>query len=226
MQRTGSIVGAILFIIAICGFMLAVFVVLFGDNIYQQVKGVSAFPTDISIPAHTAKPTAQEIDPTTIDIRGEVWSKSFDESHRYEQYAISSKDFVDFSLAADVQIEGDSSEFHGLMFRQQDSNNFYSFRINQDGEYAFDLWRSDDDTSFERLLGPTESSAILSEPQAINYLKVIGNEDNFDFFINGTFLGSISDSTFAIGEAGFVTCTCDGGDNAMATFLNATLTNE
>lgn len=204
-------------IIGLIGLILTVVVLFFGDNLYEQITGESFFA---SIPGSSSDP---EEGNEVVNIRGEVWAQTFNKSHIYQTRSISSQELRNFSLSADVQIDGDPSEFHGLMFRQQDRESFYSFRITKDGQYAFDLWKRDGDNTFVRLLGPAKSSAILTERGAINYLKVIGYGHKYDLYVNGTFIGSVSDSTFSSGTAGFVACTCDGGDSATATFLNAVL---
>lgn len=206
--------------IGLISLILAVVVFFFGDNIYQQMTGESFFaraPTPVSNPEESTE---------VVNIRGEVWSHTFNEPHIYHTHPISSQDLRNFSLSADFQIDGEPSEFHGLMFRQQDSGSFYSFRITKEGEYAFDLWNSRGESTFTRLLGPANSNAILTGEGAINFLKVIGREQKFDLYVNGTFIGSVSDNTFSNGTAGFVACTCDGGDSATVTVLNAVLKGE
>jgi len=156
------------------------------------------------------------------EVQGEVWSAQINEAHIYRDYHLSEKNLRDFSLAADVRINDASPEFHGLMFRHQDGKNFYSFRITQTGKFAFDHWRDGND-SFANLLGPVESKAIRTGVGQINNLKVVASGNQFDLYINGTRVGSVTDNSIAEGLTGFVSCTCDGSSSSSATFLNANL---
>lgn len=161
-----------------------------------------------------------------INMSGEIWTVDIQESHKYEHQTISEKDFTNFSFEADIRVNTNSSEYHGLLFRHKinaNDNDFYSFRITPDGYFAFDLWQDSPDLSFTRLLGPSESNAINTGAGQINHLKVIANGNKFDLFINDQKVGTITDSTFSSGKVGFVSCTCDGSTSTSATFLNAVI---
>ncbi len=154
-----------------------------------------------------------------VQIRGEVWSIDFTEAHIYEVHPLSEQQITDFVVGADVQIKDSSPEFHGIMFRHQDNENFYSFRISQDGKYAFDVWQSGDD-DFYSLLGPAHSDAILPGPGKTNRLKVVGQGNRFELYVNDIEVGSVTSDTFAKGRVGLVSCTCGGSSSASARFLN------
>ena len=160
----------------------------------------------------------------TINLSGENWTADIQEAHIYQHQTISETNFTDFSFEADIRIDSNSSEYHGLLFRHQittNDNDFYSFRVTPDGYFAFDLWQDSPDSSFTRLLGPSESSAINIGAGQINHLKVIARGSIFELFINNQKVGTITDSTFSSGKAGFISCTCDGSANTSATYLNA-----
>lgn len=158
----------------------------------------------------------------TIDLSGEIWATDIQESHIYQQQTVSEKKFFNFSFEADVRINDNSPEFHGLMFGLQDNdNNFYSFRITPEGYFAFDLWQDSPDSSFTRLLGPSTSNAINTGAGQTNRLQVIVSGSRFDLYINNQKVGALTDSTYSNGKLGFVSCTCDGSTSASATFLNA-----
>ncbi|NJC98775.1 MAG: hypothetical protein C3F07_06755 [Anaerolineales bacterium] len=197
------------------------------------------FPTKTPITGETLPPTNTATEPvipptqtpitpmdtptTTpeIQISGEVWAVNIDEPHIYRQFFASARKITNFSLEADIIINEPTSEFHGLMFRAQDDDDqFYSFRITQEGQFAFDLWEESSDHTFRRLVGPLRSQVILTGVGRINHLKVVVIDSNFDLFINGQKVSTITDETYPTGRLGFVSCTCDGSENASATFSN------
>ena len=162
----------------------------------------------------------------TINLSGENWTADIQEAHIYQHQTISETDFTDFSFGADVRIDLNTSEYHGLLFRHQvntNDNDFYSFRITPDGYFAFDLWQDSPDSSFTRLLGPSQSSAINTGTGQINHLKVIAHGSIFELFINNQKVGTITDSTYSSGKVGFISCTCDGSSSTSATYLNAVI---
>jgi thiol-disulfide isomerase/thioredoxin len=157
--------------------------------------------------------------PWTLKIPGTVWSFDISESHHYDYHILSDKSLSNFILQSDVVINNDAHEYHGVFFRQQDGNNFYSYRITPDGFFAFDVWRSGD-YSFDRTLGPTLSGAIYTGVGQTNTLKVVANNDNFEFYINGEYVGSVTDGRFSSGKVGVISCTCDGSPSTSASFSN------
>ncbi len=175
-----------------------------------------------SVPPAQPPKVAPSSNTKLVEVQGEVWSSRINQAHIYRVHHLSEKSLRDFSLAADVRINDASPEFHGLMFRYRDSKNFYSFRITQTGKFAFDHWREGND-SFESLLGPVESKAIRTGTDQINNLKVVARGNQFELYINGTRVGSVTDNSIAEGLTGFVSCTCDGAPSSSATFLNANL---
>jgi len=160
-----------------------------------------------------------------IDLPDNVWSVDISESHQYNYSAVSESDFSNFTIQTDVQINSNSHEYHGLFFRQQDGENFYSFRITPDGFFAFDVWHSGD-YSFDTISGPTQSDYIYQGTGQINTLKVIANNENFDMYINGQYVGSVSDTRFQSGKVGVLSCTCDGSNATSATYYKFSLINQ
>jgi hypothetical protein len=161
------------------------------------------------------------LDSSSIDLPGEIWTTNIQQPHKYQQYSISDKTFSDFSYEADVKINDNSSEFHGLMFGlQTNDKNFYSFRITPDGSLALDLWQDSPDNSFTRILGPVSSNSVIRGEGQTNHLKVVVIGGSIDLFINDQEVGKVTDNTYYNGRIGFVSCTCDGSSRASATFLN------
>jgi hypothetical protein len=160
-----------------------------------------------------------------IDLSGNIWTVDITESHVYNSSTMSDEIFSNFTVQTDVEISSDVYEYHGLFFRQQDDENFYSFRITPDGYYAFDVWHSGD-YSFDTILGPTQSEYIYQGTGQMNTLKVVANGENFDLYINGQYVGSVSDSRFQSGKVGVLSCTCDGSSATSANYYNFSLINQ
>jgi thiol-disulfide isomerase/thioredoxin len=159
------------------------------------------------------------IDSPIIELPGEYWYSDITESHVYSTNPLSEREFYNFIIQTDVKIDSETHEYHGLMFRQVDGENFYSFRITPDGYFEFDVWHSGD-SSFETILGPTQSNYIYQGVGQINTLRVVAVNENFDLYINGEYVGSISDNRFQFGKVGAISCTCDGSSRASASFQN------
>jgi len=160
-----------------------------------------------------------------IDLPGNVWSVDISEPHVYNYSILSDDIFSNFTVQTDVEINNNAHEYHGLFFRQQDDKNFYSFRITPDGFFEFDVWHSGD-YSFDTILGPTQSDYIYRGVGQTNTLKVVTNNENFDLYINGQYVGSISDTNFQSGKVGVISCTCDGSNATSATFYNFSLIDQ
>lgn len=160
-----------------------------------------------------------------IDLSGNIWTVDITESHVYNFSTMSDEVFSNFTVQTDVEITNNVYEYHGLFFRQQDDENFYSFRITPDGYFAFDVWHSGD-YSFDTILGPTQSEYIYQGTGQTNTLQVVASGENFDLYINGQYVGSVSDSRFQSGKVGVVSCTCDGSDATSANYYNFSLINQ
>ena len=117
-----------------------------------------------------------------------------------------------------MRINDNSGESHGLMFRHQDGNSFYSYRISQNGHYSFDIHQSE---KYKHIIGHTPSNAILKGRGQMNCLRVIAKKSEFELFINGIKVASINDSSFKKGAVGLMACTCCEG----ASYINVSFSN-
>jgi thiol-disulfide isomerase/thioredoxin len=161
-----------------------------------------------------------------IDLPDHVWSFDINEAHTYEFQALSDKDFSDFTIQADVEITDSSSEYHGLMLRQRDGSNFYSFRITPDGFFAFDIWHPSSEQAYDNVLGPEYSEYIRQGTGKVNTLTAIASGENFDLYINGEYVGTAADSRFDSGKAGVISCTCGGSSSTSSNFSAFSLETE
>lgn len=126
----------------------------------------------------------------------------------------SSLQYGDAAYQVDVTLN--SGDDAGLLFRTSaDGNQFYDFEITSQGQFYF---RYRDNGKYTSLIPNTTSSAIQGTGSK-NTLLVIAKGSSFQFFINGTFVGQATDSTFASGQVG-VTAGTLSASSADASFAN------
>jgi peroxiredoxin len=154
-----------------------------------------------------------------IDLSENTWSVDITEADTYNFSSMADGTFTNFTVQTDVKINNDVYEYHGLFLRQQDEENFYSFRITPDGFFTFEVWHSGDH-SFDTILGPTRSEYIHQGVGQVNTLKVAANNEKFDLYINGQNVGSVTDTRFQSGKVGVISCTCNGKNPVSATYSN------
>lgn len=112
------------------------------------------------------------------------------------------------------QLSGDASSGFGVVFRRASQGNYYSFRIDSGGEWAAFVCQNGNCNS----LGGSSNSSIQTGLNATNTLRVIAVGSHFDFYVNGTKVGSADDSTFSAGEVGL-----SGADGDEVVFSNITI---
>jgi len=88
----------------------------------------------------------------------------------------------------------------GLWLRYQDENHFLAFMIRNNGSYYIARFVDGDYTDLVRW---TDAGAIRTGDGAVNTLRIDIDGDKFDFYINGVFLSSITDSTWPDGRLAF-----------------------
>lgn len=122
--------------------------------------------------------------------------------------------YGDAAIAVDVTLG--SSADAGLLFRAgSDGKQFYDFEVTSQNQFYL-RYRNNDHYTF--LIQNTPSSAIQGSGGK-NTLLVIAHGPRLQLFINGTFIGEVSDSTFASGQLGVAagTLSASTGD---ASFTN------
>ena len=107
--------------------------------------------------------------------------------------------FTDFDLSVEAtMLEGDRRSSYGLLFRMQDTEQFYRFEITADG--LFIVERRNSDSSWTRLINDwTSSPAINQGLAATNQLRVIAVGPTLSFYVNGNLLQTVQDSQFRSG---------------------------
>lgn len=87
----------------------------------------------------------------------------------------------------------------GIWLRYQDANNFLAFLIRENGSFYVGRYQN----AYLDLLPWQQSDAIRTGNGAVNTLRVDIVGDEFTFYINGVFVGSINDGTWPEGRFAF-----------------------
>ena len=109
-------------------------------------------------------------------------------------------DRENYSVEVDARWAGNSGSSYGLVFGiQGDFEQFYSFEVNTDyQEYALYRYNS---TGWTELVLWTGAAAVINPGAQTNHLKAIRNGNDITLEINGTILGTWSESTIT-GDSG------------------------
>lgn len=116
--------------------------------------------------------------------------------------------FANFEIEVDTrQVEGPIDNNLGILVRYQAGDeNYYFFQISSDGYYSVSMLR---DGEWETLSDWETSEAIQTGLDVVNRVKVVCLGEQFDFYVNDTYLTSVVDDTFATGNIGFAAGTFD-----------------
>ena len=130
-------------------------------------------------------------------------------------------------MAISVDMDIVSGHSGGLFFRVGiDSNAFgaysgYLFEVDNAGRYKISSSANFSTGSGNKTLQDwTTSSAIKTGSTVKNTLQVIANGSTLNFYINGTFLTTITDSGYTAGDIGFLATTNANGANADIVYSN------
>jgi len=138
------------------------------------------------------------------------------EAKQYSYYNDDQGPFNAFQLEVDVRhISGESNlTAAGIVFRLEDWDNYYGFRISPAGTYY--IWKAVGGT-WTTLVDWTASTAI-NEDVARNHLTVVADGTTLIFLINGQEVDQIVDNSFSSGYIGIYSRTYDGSTNVHLTF--------
>ncbi|HEX7737547.1 MAG TPA: protein kinase [Ktedonobacteraceae bacterium] len=127
--------------------------------------------------------------------------------------------YSDAAIQIDVTLY--SAADAGLIFRANAAQSqFYDFEVNNQGEFYLRYF-TDNKPTF--MIQKTASSAIQPFGSK-NTLLVIARGNNFQLFINGSFVGKIQDSTFSSGQIGVAAGTLSA-NSGNASFTNLRVYN-
>ncbi|HET9111106.1 MAG TPA: hypothetical protein VFN78_09805 [Ktedonobacterales bacterium] len=103
---------------------------------------------------------------------------------------------------------------YGIALRSTSVSDFYSFEITPGGQWGFVKWVKDSPTL---VVQPQSSSAVHTGKGQSNDLRVVVVGSSFTFYINGTQVGTATDSTFTTGRVGVVNDDTDAKSEVIFT---------
>jgi hypothetical protein len=144
--------------------------------------------------------TEGEYEDDKLWIEGGEYHISMKTKQRFASFAHKGDRYADLLLAADARHVSDLPGEYGLAFRYQDPDNYYCFRISDDGHYSV----------VKRVAGERidivewTSSSAINQGQEGNSLAVVCEGDNISVYANRRQLTTINDDSFAEGYIGVV----------------------
>lgn len=126
----------------------------------------------------------------------------------------------DFHLIVNgKQIMGNGSgSGWGLIFRIQDNQNYYSFRMTDSQYFAVSVQK---DGQWSSLLDWTKTDSI--KPNGVNQLEVLARGTHFTFTINGQVVSEVDDDRFSQGLVGLAIDGYKLGEKIILDFIDVTL---
>jgi hypothetical protein len=148
-----------------------------------------------------------------------LWDIVAEQGVNQKSWAADAPVVEDFTVTVDVtHVSGAENASYGLIFRVVDAENLYYFCISDVGYYYAGLLENGVWTT---LIDWTETTTV--NVNSSNTLKVVGNGDQFTFYVNGSEVDSLSDSTHPSGTAGLAIELYDAGDQSVFEFDNFTI---
>jgi predicted RNA-binding Zn-ribbon protein involved in translation (DUF1610 family) len=126
----------------------------------------------------------------------------------------------DFHLMANCKhISGSKANSSwGVIFRIQDNQNYYSFRLTDTQFFAFSMIKDD---QWSNLVDWTRTEAI--KPNGVNQLEVIARDTHFTFTINGQVVSEVDDGYFSRGLVGLAIEGYTTGEKVIYDFIDVIL---
>lgn len=137
-------------------------------------------------------------------------------------YSVASPHFSDFDVRVQARtVAGPEDNGFGIVYREQDPNNFYYFLISSDGYYYVSRFLDGDEHVLSTWIqSPHVNTGIGAE----NSLRVIGQGDRFRFYVNDQLLSlCIPDDPSAVSTYNFLTEVCVDGA-MLDTLVDSNLT--
>lgn len=210
-------------ILSLLSLLVAILTLLFGENILGR-RNLEEMP---SPEVNNATAIIDSLSDSPGDyvkvIPDLAWKSSINESEIYDTRTITDEQLSDFDLEVTLKFEDEQNEFHGVIFRKIDENQYYSFQITPLGDYA--IYRHEENSAPLSLTGPLHSNSILIGQGQLNKLRVKAIGPVFDFFINDTLITQLTESTLPTGGIGLYTCTCNGSEGSSVSFYDLTISS-
>jgi hypothetical protein len=96
---------------------------------------------------------------------------------------------------------GDDDNEYGLICRHQDINNFYVGTISSDGYYGFLIRQGGGSLELVGMDAMQPTDAIV-QSEATNHIRLDCVGTTLTLYVNGTMVGSVSDSSISSGDVG------------------------
>ncbi|MCE5257709.1 MAG: hypothetical protein LLG44_01435 [Chloroflexi bacterium] len=106
-----------------------------------------------------------------------------------------------------VRVSGPENGDYGFIFRYQDADNFYVFKVADNGAYSVHVLVDDE---WSDIIDWQDSDAINLNGSNVLAIAAVGNQ--FTFYINGVEVDSAIDDTFADGDIALFGSTYDEGN--------------
>jgi uncharacterized protein YraI len=87
----------------------------------------------------------------------------------------------------------DTNDRFGVLFRAPDNLRGYLYGLTCGGQYTLTMWDGQQTTNF---VNPTSNQAIKTNPGDMNRLGLMVYGGNYDMYVNGLYLGRVTDYTF------------------------------
>jgi hypothetical protein len=115
------------------------------------------------------------------------------------QYRRNAGRFGDFIMEEDIRlVSGPENSNYGLIFRCQDDDNFYRFLVSPNGNYVIGARLDGKWVDMPRWM----MSEYIEKGYNTNHLKVVCKGNQIEVYVNGHFLTSVVDDSFADGYIG------------------------
>jgi hypothetical protein len=111
------------------------------------------------------------------------------------------RNFGDFILEVEATpVGGPDENDYGVLFRYQDEDNYYTYEISADGQFA--VTKVVDGQ--RKALADWSRTRYINQGKNANILEVVCNGTAMDFYVNGEYLAGVSDNTFSKGAIGLM----------------------
>jgi len=120
-------------------------------------------------------------------------------------YAQSTGTFDNFIFEAKVKANNNAGHY-GIVLREDGTGKHYGFYLNaypvSEGKYYFGYW----DGTYNPIVGWTDSGGAYTDAQTWNTLKVVAKDYQFELYINGTLVATVTDTVeyAASGHVGLI----------------------
>lgn len=126
----------------------------------------------------------------------------------------------DFILDVDItQVSGPDNNDFGVLFRYQDSDNWYALLISGDGYFKFRKQFNGEDYDITRWMQVT----AIKQGQNTNHLQLVAKGPLFSVFVNDELLATVPDNSFRRGDI-FLTAGSLAEGNVHVSFDNLVVT--